>query len=302
MSELYTGTVCSGYGGFYQVRVRMDWTVECKPRGRLKKTHEKIYPGDQVEISLLPDGTGMIEGIGPRKTALRRPNIVNFDRIVIVLAWTLPDYDLLLLDRMLVLANQGGVQPIICFNKMDLLAPSQREIFQTIQACYQQSGYVVLPVSAHQADTVAELRSYLQGGVSVLAGPSGVGKSSLINALLGREQEETGAVSDRLRRGKHTTRYARIVPLGDTETDGFIADTPGFFILDFPGDFRPEQLPQYYPEFSLYPGCRFDSCLHNREPDCAVKQAVEQGQINAERYKRYLRLLEELQTREVTYG
>lgn len=302
MNELHTGTVCSGYGGFYQVRVNMDWTVECKPRGRLKKTHEKIYPGDQVEISLLPDGTGMIECIGPRRTALRRPNIVNFDRIVIVLAWTLPDYDLLLLDRMLVLANQGGVQPLICFNKMDLLQPAQRQDFRVIQACYQQSGYTVLPISAHQPNTIEQLRSHLQGGLSVLAGPSGVGKSSLINVLLGREQEETGAVSDRLRRGKHTTRYARISPLGNTEAEGFIADTPGFFILDFPEDFRPEQLPQYYPEFAYYPGCRFDGCLHKREPDCAIKQAVEQGKINEDRYNRYLRLLEELQTREVHYG
>lgn len=302
MGEWYTGTVCSGYGGFYQVRVRIDWIVECKPRGRLKKTHEKIYPGDQVEISLLQDGTGMIECIGPRKTALRRPNIVNFERIVIVLAWTLPDYDLLLLDRMLVLAAQGGVQPLICFNKMDLLTPEQEQDFQTIQACYQQSGYTFLPISTHQPATIKQLRSHLQGGLSVLAGPSGVGKSSIINVLLGREQEETGMVSDRLRRGKHTTRYARILPLGNTEADGFIADTPGFFTLDFPEDFRPEQLPQYYPEFALYPGCRFDGCLHKREPDCAIKHAVEQGRIDGNRYKRYLRLLEELQTREVNYG
>lgn len=301
MTERYSGTVISGFGGFYQVRCSMEQVVECKPRGRLKKTHDKIYPGDEVEISLLEDGTGMIESIGPRRTALRRPNIVNFDRILIVLAWTLPDYDLLLLDRMLVLASQGGVQPLICFNKMDLMKPEDEPQFQAIRACYQQAGYQVLAVSAQQPESIAQLRKELGGGLSVLAGPSGVGKSSLINVLLGREQVETGEVSARLRRGKHTTRYATIMPLGQTEEEGFIADTPGFFILEFPDDFQPESLPLHYPEFSLYPGCRFDSCLHRREPDCMVKQAVEEQKIDRQRYERYLRLLEELQTREVKY-
>lgn len=301
MEELRKGTVISGFGGFYQVRLDMQHVVECKPRGRLKKNYEKIYPGDAVEISLLEDGTGMIESIGPRHTALRRPNIVNFNRILIVLAWQLPDYDLLLLDRMLVLANQAGVQPIICFNKMDLLQPGQEKEFQAIHACYSQAGYHLLPVSAEQPETVKQLREKLRGGLSVLAGPSGVGKSSLINVLLGREQVETGAVSDRLRRGKHTTRYATIMPLGQQEEEGFIADTPGFFTLDFPNDFQAETLPLHYPDFSLYPGCYFDSCLHKKEPGCQVKQAVEENKINRQRHERYLRLLEELQSREVKY-
>lgn len=299
--ELYSGTVISGFGGFYQVRLSMERVVECKPRGRLKKTHDKIYPGDQVEISLLSDGAGMIESIGSRRTALRRPNIVNFDRILIVLAWTLPDYDLLLLDRMLVMADQAGVQPLICFNKIDLMRPEQQEEFQAIQDCYQQAGYRVLAVSTRQQESLQQLRAELGGGLSVLAGPSGVGKSSLINALLGREEAETGAVSDRLRRGKHTTRYATIMPLGRREEDGFIADTPGFFILDFPDDFQPKALPLHYPEFALYPGCRFDGCLHHKEPDCMVKQAVSEEKINRQRYERYLRLLDDLQTREVKY-
>lgn len=301
MSDLHPGTVISGFGGFYQVRLSMEWVVECKPRGRLKKTHDKIYPGDEVEISFLPDGTGMIESIGPRRTAMRRPNIVNFDRILIVLAWTLPDYDPLLLDRMLVLADQAGVEPLICFNKIDLLPPGKEEEFRRIQTCYAQAGYRLLGVSIHQPESIARLRRELGDGLSVLAGPSGVGKSSIINALLGREQVETGEVSDRLRRGKHTTRYATIMPLGETEAEGFIADTPGFFILDFPDAFRPEQLPLHYPDFRLYPGCRFDGCLHKKEPDCMVKQAVSEGKIEQERYERYLRLLEELQTREVKY-
>ena len=167
------GMVVSGFGGFYQVRTK-EGVIDCKPRGRLKKTFDKIYPGDQVEISMLPDDTGMIETIGERRTQLRRPNIVNMDCIVIVLAWHMPDYDPLLLDRLLVLAEIAGVRPVICFNKMDLMKPSEEDEFRAVRDSYRGAGYPVLAVSAQQPETVDALRKELQGGISVLAGPSGV--------------------------------------------------------------------------------------------------------------------------------
>ena len=298
--EWLSGMVVSGYGGFYQVRCG-DQVINCKPRGRLKKTFSKIYPGDAVQISLLSDGTGMMESIGERRTQLKRPNIVNLDCIVIVLAWTLPDYDLLLLDRLLVMAELAHVRPIICFNKIDLLPEEEKPLFDQICACYTQAGYPVLGVCANTPASVLPLRKQLKGGLSVLAGPSGVGKSSLINVLLDGEHAEVGSVSQRLRRGKHTTRYARILPLGDEAEDGFIADTPGFFTLELPEDFQLKSLPLCYPEYQALPPCRFDGCLHHKEPDCTVKAYVEQGKIDRGRYDRYLKLLDEIRNREVKY-
>jgi len=294
------GMVVSGYGGFYQVRCNGE-VIDCKPRGRLKKTYSKIYPGDEAEISLLDDGTGMIEALGPRRTTLRRPNVVNLDQLLITLSWTLPDYDLLLLDRLLVMAELSNIRPLICFTKVDLLLSEQQPQLEAIRQCYEKAGYQVLTTSIYDEAAVAELRRHLRGGLTVLAGPSGVGKSSLLNLLLGEDNAEVGSVSDRLRRGKHTTRYARILPLGDRDQDGFLADTPGFFTLELPDDFILANLPLCYPDFLRQGECRFDGCMHRKEPDCAIKQAVEQGEIDEGRYQRYLRLLEELQNREVRY-
>ena len=299
---MISGMVVSGYGGFYQVR-RDDCgaVVDCKPRGRLKQSYSKIYPGDRVEISLLPAGDGMIEAIGPRHTRLSRPQLVNFDQLIIVLAWKLPEYDLLLLDRVLVLALEARVRPVICFNKLDLLEEGEAPLFQDIRAVYQAAGFSVLGVSAKDPASIEALKEQLGGGISVLAGPSGAGKSTLLNQLLGEGSAETGVVSDRLRRGRHTTRYARILPLGADAAFGFIADTPGFFALELPQSVTDRDLPGYYPDFQLDEPCRFDGCLHLSEPDCRVKQAVAKGRVDPERYRRYQRLQEEIKTREVVY-
>jgi len=297
--EKSKGIVVSGYGGFYQVRLTGGHTVDCKPRGRLKKEFSKIYVGDRVEIELLTDGTVMIESIGPRTSCLSRPNVVNIDRLLIVLAWAMPEYDLLLLDRMLVIAQKAGIKPLVCFNKIDLLKDEDMKRLVKIKTVYEQAGFPFFTLSAINDQGICELRAHLARGISVMAGQSGVGKSSLLNRLLPEENAQVGEVSDRLRQGKHTTRYTRILPLPCEE--GYITDTPGFSIIDLPGDFTAGELPMYYPDFHLKNACRFDGCLHDKEPDCAIKEAVESGKIDQQRYQRYLRLLAEIQEKEVRY-
>lgn len=305
-----SGTVVSGYGGFYQV-----WpdaggaVVNCRGRGRLKKSHQSILTGDAVWISLLRETGengvgGMIEAIAPRRNRLARPHIANIDLTVIVLSWRLPEYDLLLLDRMLLMCRLAGVETALCFNKIDLMLPEERPALAEISAVYTAAGCPVLAVSAAQ-DELDGLCELLSGRRSVFAGPSGVGKSSLLNRLLPDENAEVGQVSDRLQRGKHTTRYTRLLPLDWDAHGGMLADTPGFFVLDAPDAVTEDMLPSLYPEykrlFAGADGCRFDGCRHDREPGCAVRAAVEAGRLDEGRYQRYLRILHEIQTREVKY-
>ena len=300
-----TGQVISGYGGFYQVRTEEGPLITCKGRGRLKQQYRSILTGDFVRISLQPDGQGMIEEIFPRKNTLLRPHIANIDQVVIVLAWHLPDYDLLLLDNLLLMCRMAQVQTLLCMNKMDLMQEEERTELTRIRSTYAAADCPVIPVSAMGKDGVDALFPYLSGKTSVLAGPSGVGKSSLLNLLLPGENAETGEVSERLLRGKHTTRYVRLLPLAGDAAQGRIADTPGFFVLDTPDSVTEESLPGLYPEYlRLYEtkdGCRFDGCRHDKEPDCAVRKAVKTGLLDADRYQRYLRILHEIQTREVKY-
>ncbi len=303
-------TVVSGYGGFYQALPEGGGTaVNCRCRGRLKKSGGGIQIGDHVLISLLAEQGenevgGMIEQIMPRRNCLIRPHIANIDQAVIVLAWHLPDYDLLLLDRMLLMCRLAGVEAVVCLNKADLMLPQEEADLAAIRAAYAAAGCEVLAVSAAQG-TLGPLRELLSGKRSVLAGPSGVGKSSLLNCLLPTEYAETGMVSERLRRGRHTTRYVRLLPLSWDPAGGMLADTPGFFVLDAPAAVDQDMLPRLYPEYlrlqDAADGCRFDGCRHDREPGCAVRAAVAAGGLDEGRYQRYLRILHEIQTREVRY-
>ncbi|NLF80313.1 MAG: ribosome small subunit-dependent GTPase A [Clostridia bacterium] len=292
------GIIISGFGGFYQVRLEDGRIINSKPRGRLKQRFDKIYAGDVVELSLAGDGAGIIETIAERRRSLNRPHIANVDQILIVLSWRLPDYDLLLLDRMLIISRRLGVEPLICLNKLDLLAAGEEEQLSRLQSVYEQAGYAFYAFSATHGEGIDALRVRLRQGLTVMAGPSGVGKSSLLNILIPGEQAEVGAVSERLRRGRHTTRYTRILPLPN---GGMIADTPGFFIVELPEGMKPEELAAYYADFQRDEPCRFEGCLHENEPDCAVKDAVNAGEIDRERYQRYLRLLTEIREREVKY-
>ena len=300
-APLLNGRVVSGFGGFYQVLTAGGETVTCKGRGRLKKEFQSILTGDLVEISLQPDATGMIESIRPRRSVLPRPHIANVDLALIVLAWKLPDFDLLLLDNLLLAYRLAGVETALCFNKCDLMSAEDGPVFSEIERAYAAADCPVLAVSAYDGRGLTELRSLLGGRLSVLAGPSGVGKSSLLNRLIPGEQAETGEVSDRLRRGRHTTRYTRLLPLPGGD-GAMLADSPGFFVLETPRQVTKDLLPAMYPEYArLAADCRFDGCRHNKEPECAVRAAVEAGRLDEGRYRRYLRILNEISEREEQY-
>ena len=302
--------VISGFGGFYTVAAPDGSQLVCKGRGKLKKQFKAILTGDRVLVSPQEDGLGMIEAILPRSCELSRPHIANVDLAVIVLSWKLPDYDLLLLDNLILTCRLAKLQAALCFNKCDMMSQEEQPLFQALRQAYRQAGLTVLAVSAHTGQGLEELRSLLAGRVSVLAGPSGVGKTSLLNCLLPQEQAPVGEISERLRRGRHTTRYTRLLALeGQADQGrppGMLADAPGFFVLDTPREVGLSDLPRLYPEYLRLAegqegGCRFDGCRHHREPGCAVRQAVAEGRLDQGRYQRYLRILQQIREREAIY-
>ena len=287
--DLLSGLVLSGYGGFYQVLLDQGGQLACKLRGRLRLQYDGVFAGDAVLARRLNDTEGVIEEVLPRRNRLPRPKVVNIDRAIIVMAWRTPDYDLGLLDRMLLVARYYQIEPVVCFNKIDLAADVAE--VTALRKVYEAAGYPFIAVSAKSQQGLSELLSLLQGKKTVLAGPSGVGKSSLLNALIADYQAPTATVSKKLMRGRHTTRYVTMMPLAEGE--GLVADSPGFSLLDLPEALTTAELLRYYDEFTPYGPCRFQGCLHDQEPDCAVKQAVAAGKIDHGRYQRYLRILQE---------
>ena len=287
------GRIIKGFGGFYFVEAAGTIYI-CRIRGRLKRVNGGVLVGDHVKFLPLSTTEGVIEEILPRQNQLIRPKVANIDQAIIVLAATSPSPDWLLLDRLLVFCHHAGILARICFNKSELADASlQQEI-----AIYHEAGFDVLLSSAVKGHGKEELTTWLAGKVSILAGPSGVGKSSLLNLIDPTFALSTGSISEKLGRGRHTTRTVEIFPL---QCGGWVADTPGFSLLDLPKDLQPADLAQAYPEMMRQPACRFDGCLHQQEPDCAVKTAVITGQIAKQRYQRYLILLEELENREELY-
>lgn len=285
------GRVIKTQNSFFYVKYGTE-LISCKLRGRFKKDRENVYTGDMVEFSLLTPGEGVIERLMPRKNLLHRPAVANIDQVVIEFAVTDPEPHPLLIDRFLVMAEWSGIPDIVlCFNKCDLTACSEMEYLLSF---YRKIGYTVLEVSAQEKLGLAELRKLLSGKETVFAGPSGVGKSSLLNAVDEKLGLQTGTISDKIKRGKHTTRLACLMPYGE---DGVIVDTPGFSSLDLT-EIPAEDLAGYFPEFADYlTGCRFRGCLHSHEPECALKNAVEQGTVSSERYQSYLRFLQEIKER-----
>ena len=291
--------VLKGVGGFYPVYFTDNKKIiTCKPRGKLRLGKGGILPGDMVKVSVSGDNEGMIEEIMPRKNQLIRPRIANIEQACLILAAKDPVPDWLLLDKMLVMSLYNKIKPLICFNKCDLLDEGGLVDIKNILSAYENAGFSVFMTSSQKGEGIYELYQALKGKLSVFAGASGVGKSSLLNALFSGLKLTTGEVSSRLKRGKHTTRHVEIWPLKD---DIFVADTPGFSLLDLEKGLNPEALREYYPDFVLPEPCRFDGCLHDREPGCSVKDAIEKGELDSERYQRYLRLLNEIREREVEY-
>ena len=285
------GRVIKAYNSFFYVLTEGEQQelVACRLRGRFKKTRRSIgvVPGDRVRIDRLPDGSGIVEEQLPRTTLLKRPAVANITQVVLTFAAAQPDLHPLLLNRFLVLAEWSGIPKIvICVNKQDLY---EGEIGTFLQD-YEAVGYKVLHVSAQEQTGIDELRAQLQGEVTVFAGPSGVGKSSLLNCIDESLSLQTGHVSARIKRGRHTTRVAELLPYQDS----FIVDTPGFSAMELT-ELDVQALPEYFPEFRPYlGGCRFSPCSHTHEPDCAVKAAVEAGAITQERYDAYINIYEEI--------
>jgi ribosome biogenesis GTPase len=286
------GILLKGYSGFYYVNIAGK-EVECSLRGKFRRKNQNFLPGDIVSVSLQSDEKGVIENVAPRKNALVRPPVANVDQVVIVMALKEPDPQLALLDRLLVLAKSMELEAVICFNKKD-----KTEEEPEIKGVYEKIGYPVVLTSAKKRYNIDLLINKLKGKVSVFAGLSGVGKSSLLNAIKPNLSLKVGQVSEKIKRGKHTTRHVELITLPE---GGMVADTPGFSNLSL-GDIPSQYLPHFFPEIErIQSACRFSQCMHHKEPDCAVKQAVEQGEIASSRYENYLIFLEELIGQERRY-
>lgn len=282
------GQIVRAVGGFYYVRTE-EGDVECRARGVFKKKKLTPLVGDRCLYEPTGAGQGVVTKLLPRRTELIRPPIANVEQAVIACSLYEPSFQPLLVDRLLVHSEQAGLEPIICMTKLDL-APDEDQV-DRIRAIYDPLGYPVLAVSAKTGAGLEQLAQMLHGKLTVFAGQSGVGKSSLLNRLCPSFNLEVGAVSSRLGRGRHTTRHVEILELPG---GGQVADTPGFSQLAMTG-LTEEELEQYLPEFRNYSAsCRFRGCLHQREPGCAVQEAVGAGKIDAGRYRHYLQFLQEI--------
>ena len=285
MSEL-EGLVLKNYNGYYYVQVA-NAVFTCKVKGKMKQNRFSLATGDRVLLEPGEQGEGMIKKVLPRKNYLPRPTMANLDLFVATFACATPDFSFLLADKLLALAELAQIPALLVLNKEDQ-APTG--LIEKVRAVYEPIGYEVYTLSAKEGTGVETLRERLKGRVCAFGGPSGVGKSSTINAIDSSVDLRTGAVSEKIGRGKHTTRFAQLLPFDE----GYIADTPGFGNLLLEG-MEPEQALAAFREFAQYEdGCRFCPCSHTHEPVCGVKEAVASGAIAASRYESYLAMLEEI--------
>lgn len=286
-----TGTIVKALSGFYYVDVGAERElVTCRGRGKLR--HQKIKPlvGDHVDITVSPDGTGMVDEVLPRTNQFQRPMVANMEQLVILASEAIPVTDPFLIDRMISLAEYKGCEPIICFNKWDLEPADQ------LVELYRSAGFQTFAISARTGEGLAQLLEVLHGKISAFTGNSGVGKSSVLNAMCPQFHLEVGQVSEKLGRGRHTTRHVELFRVGG----GLVADTPGFSAFDVEQmELIPkEKLADTFREFRPYlEQCRFVGCAHLKERGCAVRQAVEDGAISPSRYQSYARLYEQVKSR-----
>lgn len=283
------GRIIKGIAGFYYVHVKEHGVLECKAKGVFRNEGIKPLVGDWVEVDIISEReqTGNVVSVLERKNELIRPQSANVDQALIIFALKKPDPNFVTLDKMIIQYACQGVPVIICFNKEDLV---ESQTADAILSDYEKSGCRIFFTSASTGQGLEELRLALEGKLTVVAGPSGVGKSSITNALLGTSVSETGEISSKLKRGKHTTRHSEIFPMND---DTYIMDTPGFGSFEL-FDIQKEDLADYYQEFIPAKACRFASCSHTHEPDCAVKEMINLGDTPRLRYDNYVHLYNEL--------
>lgn len=283
------GLILKGIGGFYQVEGK-NGLYECKTRGIFRKKGITPLPGDYVQFTITSENLreGWIEEIKERKNAFVRPPVANVKQLAIVIAGSSPEPDYLLVDKLLISALKNDIQPIIIINKTDLL---DTEYLQSMEANYQATGFPVIPMSKITMQGYDKLHDRLRGSCTVFAGQSGVGKSTILNIIMDEWVMETNTVSEKIQRGRHTTRHVQLLPL---DCRGYVVDTPGFSSFSLEG-FKHDELAWYYPEFEkVQETCRFHGCSHVNEPDCAIKKAVTTGEISSRRYECYRKLYEEL--------
>lgn len=284
------GKIIKGIGGFYYIKTD-EGLIECKARGKFRHKDIKPMVGDDVTIKM-ENGKGVIEEIHKRTSELIRPTVANVSLAFIVFAVKNPDINFDLLNKFLILCEYNNIEVVVCLNKVDLVSEEERE---EIKKRINDIGYEVLYINAKEGIGIERLKERIQGNITVLCGPSGAGKSTLINKLADKEHMETGSVSVKLGRGKHTTRHSELIEI----EDGYIVDTPGFSTLEIKDLMDKNDLKYCFPEFTEYNDkCKYRGCLHYKEPKCVLKEAVEEGKVNKYRYNFYVKSLEEIMKEE----
>jgi ribosome biogenesis GTPase len=285
------GIIIRGIAGNFYVKTD-EGIYTCRARGLFRKDNIKPLVGDHVHIDITDeaDMEGYLKEIEERRNELIRPHVANVDQVIIMMSASHPAPNFILLDKLMILAQHNGLEPIICFNKMDI---ESKESIETIGSIYADAGYHVVLTSAKTEVGIEALRDLMKDHINVFAGPSGVGKSTVINALMPGLKLKTGEISEKIKRGKHTTRHSELIAL---DFGGFVLDTPGFTSLDLTM-IDLEDIRHYYREFEDLEPCHFANCLHINEPKCRVKEAQKEGTVSTMRYKAYLYIANEIAER-----